>query len=99
MPACRCAPATASISAHLCVIDKEPRPIDQDQIEDLKDLASLVMDQLELRLSAARRAVAQAEIMAREIDHRVMNSLQFVSGLLTMQSRVAGSTMPRRNSR
>jgi GAF domain-containing protein len=70
----------------LCVIDKTPRPIDQKQIDDLTDLASLVMDQLELRLSA-RRAVARAEIMAREIDHRVMNSLQFVSGLLTLQSR------------
>jgi two-component sensor histidine kinase len=70
----------------LCVIDKKPRPVDQAQIDDLKDLASLVVDQLELRL-AARRAVAKAEIMGREIDHRVMNSLQFVSGLLTMQSR------------
>jgi two-component sensor histidine kinase len=70
----------------LCVIDTEPRPVDQAQIDDLKDLASLVVDQLELRL-AARQAVAKAEIMGREIDHRVMNSLQFVSGLLTMQSR------------
>ncbi|HEX9933250.1 MAG TPA: histidine kinase dimerization/phosphoacceptor domain -containing protein [Allosphingosinicella sp.] len=70
----------------LCVIDKAARPVDQAQIDDLKDLASLVVDQLELRL-AARQAVAKAELMAREIDHRVMNSLQFVSGLLTMQSR------------
>jgi two-component sensor histidine kinase len=70
----------------LCIIDKEPRPIDREQIEDLKDLASLVMDHMELRLSA-RRAVSRAEIMAREIDHRVTNSLQFISGLLTMQSR------------
>jgi two-component sensor histidine kinase len=70
----------------LCVIDKEPRPIDQSQIEDLKDLAALVMDQMELRLSA-RHAISRAQLMAREIDHRVMNSLQFVSGLLTMQSR------------
>ncbi|MEO7364725.1 MAG: histidine kinase dimerization/phosphoacceptor domain -containing protein [Sphingomicrobium sp.] len=69
----------------LCVIDKEPRPVAQDQIDDLQDLASLVVDQLELRL-AARTAIAHAELMAREIDHRVMNSLQFVSGLLTMQS-------------
>jgi two-component sensor histidine kinase len=70
----------------LCVIDKQPRPIDPDQIEDLKDLASVVMDQIEMQLSA-QRAVGQAQLMAKEIDHRVMNSLQFVSGLLSMQSR------------
>lgn len=74
----------------LCVIDKEPRPFDQGQIDDLTDLASLVVDQLELRL-AARNAIEQAELMAREIDHRVMNSLQFVSGLLSMQSGAAGT--------
>lgn len=70
----------------LCVIDKEPRPIEQEQIEDLKDLASIVMDQLELGLSS-RHAVGKANLMAKEIDHRVMNSLQFVSSLLAMQSR------------
>lgn len=70
----------------LCIIDKEARPINQGQIDDLKDLASIVMDQMELRLSA-RQAVSKAEIMAREIDHRVMNSLQFIASLLTMQSR------------
>ena len=70
----------------LCVIDKTPRPVDQQQIDDLKDLATVVMDQMELRLSA-RRALAHAQLMAREIDHRVMNSLQFVSGMLAMQSR------------
>lgn len=69
----------------LCIIDKQPRPIAEEQIEDLKDLASLVMDQLELQLSA-RDAVSRAELMAREIDHRVMNSLQFVSALLNMQA-------------
>jgi len=72
----------------LCVIDKEPRPLNQGQIDDLRDLASVVMDQMELRLSA-RRAVAQAQMMAKEIDHRVTNSLQFISGMLSMQSRAA----------
>lgn len=72
----------------LCVIDKEPRSIDDDQIEDLKDLASIVMDQLELRLSSLN-AIERANLLAREIDHRVMNSLQFVSSLLKMNSRSA----------
>jgi two-component sensor histidine kinase len=74
----------------LCVIDKEPRPIEQRQIDDLKDLASVVMDQLELRLSA-RKAIAKAEMLAREIDHRVMNSLQFISNMLSLQARSRGA--------
>ena len=74
----------------LCVIDKEARPINQEEIEELKDLASVVMDQLELQL-AARHAVARAQLLAREIDHRVMNSLHFVSNMLTMQSRTSGA--------
>ena len=77
----------------LCVIDREPRSVSDDQIVFLKGLASLVMDQMELRLSARRAigdlsvSLARAEMMGREIDHRVMNSLQFVSGMLGMQSR------------
>ena len=81
----------------LCVIDREPRPIDQGHIDDLKDLASLVMDQLEFRLSAIRalaqadKALLQTKLLAREIDHRVMNSLQFVSALLRMQRKNSNS--------
>ncbi|MDB5579421.1 MAG: hypothetical protein JWR80_4597 [Bradyrhizobium sp.] len=70
----------------LCVIDREPRPFDQKQIDDLQDLASVVMDQMELRLSA-KQAANQAQMMAKEIDHRVTNSLQFVAALLAMQGR------------
>lgn len=87
--------AAAPLSTHdghrlgtLCVIDKAPRTLTDDEIEDLKDLASLVVDQLELRL-AARTAVEQANVLAREIDHRVMNSVQFVVGMLNMQARTA----------
>jgi two-component sensor histidine kinase len=84
----------------LCVIDKEPRTVSEDQIEHLKDLAAGVIDHMELRL-AARRAVSKLEVvieekdaalrrsrmMAKEIDHRVMNSLQMVSSLLKLQGR------------
>lgn len=36
----------------LCVIDRKSRKLHEAEIENLRDLASLVMDQLELRLSA-----------------------------------------------
>ena len=77
----------------ICVIDQEPRHSEPEQMIDLTDMAAIVMDEMELRISA-KRAVAQAKLMAREIDHRVMNSLQFVSGLLAMQSRSVGEADP-----
>lgn len=89
----------------LCVIDKEPRTVSEQQIAYLQHLASVVMDQMELRLSARQavgelsQAVAQkeaalrrAEMMQKEIDHRVMNSLQLISGLLRLQSRAHGQS-------
>ena len=87
----------------ICVIDREPRLVTDEQIEQLQALAGVVMDQMELRLSA-RTAVAnlqnaveqkdaalqRSRMLAREIDHRVMNSLQQVSSLLNLQSRSVG---------
>ncbi|MDP1911851.1 sensor histidine kinase [Brevundimonas sp.] len=73
----------------LCVLDFQPRDLDEAAMADLTDLASVVMDQLELR-RASRQAVSHADLMSREIDHRVANSLQFVSSLLAMQSRAPG---------
>jgi two-component sensor histidine kinase len=84
----------------LCVIDHRPRAVTADQIAQLEALAAIVIDQMELRL-AARSAVADLEqvveqkdaalgrstLLAKEIDHRVMNSLQQVAALLNLQSR------------
>lgn len=74
----------------LCVIDKQPRTFTQDEIDELCDLASIVMDQLEFRLEA-RRALTQAHLLSQEIDHRVMNSLGFISSLLQLQQREAST--------
>ncbi|MGI8761336.1 MAG: PP2C family protein-serine/threonine phosphatase [Jatrophihabitantaceae bacterium] len=45
----------------LCVIDHEPRPISEPDLATLRDLAALVMDELELRLSARRVVGLEAE--------------------------------------
>lgn len=86
----------------LCVIDREPRTVSQSQIDQLTDLASIVMDEMELRrsarfavgelslaLDAKDAAIQQQALMAKEIDHRVKNSLQLVASLLALQSREA----------
>ena len=78
----------------LCVIDHEPREVQQAQIDSLSDLAAVVMDELELRL-AARRAVEQRETLLREVNHRVANSLSIVASLARMQSRSAADTAVR----
>ena len=89
----------------LCVIDHSPRSVTDAQITQLEALAAIVVDQMELRL-AARNAVADLEgvvdkknaalsrskMLAKEIDHRVMNSLQQVSALLNLQSRDLGES-------
>jgi two-component sensor histidine kinase len=89
----------------LCVIDRAPRPVTDRQIAHLKHLASVVMDRMELRVSA-RHAIAnlssavagkeaalrRAELLAKETDHRVKNSLQLIASLLRLQRQSLGDT-------
>ena len=51
----------------LCVLDKAPRPVSDGQIGMLEKLATLVMDELELRRSA-QSAVAQAAYRLEEVE-------------------------------
>jgi sigma-B regulation protein RsbU (phosphoserine phosphatase) len=72
----------------LCVIDREPRSISPDEVATLGDLATLVMDELELRLSA-RTTVGleaelrrQAESVARTLQESLLPAeLPVVAGL------------------
>jgi sigma-B regulation protein RsbU (phosphoserine phosphatase) len=49
----------------LCVIDQQPRVVTDVQVEHLSDLATLVMDELELRLAARRTVGLEAELRHR----------------------------------
>lgn len=64
------APLKTSDGYHLgtlCVIDQQPRNMSSDEAETLKDLAAIVMDEMELRL-AARNLVDTTDSQRRAIN-------------------------------
>jgi two-component sensor histidine kinase len=74
----------------LCVVDRQYRKVREHQTHHLQVLADVVVDHLEMRL-AKRRAIAHAGALMDEANHRIMNSLQFVSSCLKLQTRTAGA--------
>lgn len=68
----------------LCVLDYRPRALTEVQRQTLMVLAAMVVKQLDLR-----RALDHQVLLAREVDHRVKNSLQMVSSLLGLQRKRA----------
>jgi sigma-B regulation protein RsbU (phosphoserine phosphatase) len=58
----------------LCVIDQEAREISEEQTATLRDMAAIVMDELELRL--ATRRVVHNEQQLRDQAERMARSLQ-----------------------
>jgi two-component sensor histidine kinase len=80
----------------ICVLDYKPRELNDKQKALLRLMSRQIMKLFELRRinleeqSARKRAerlAADNAALVRESDHRVMNSLQMVSAILTLQSR------------
>ena len=63
----------------LCVLDRKPKRLDLSQRIALKVLARQVVVQLELR-----KALRTAQMLRKEVDHRVKNSLQTLSSLSSL---------------
>lgn len=70
----------------LCVLDRRPRQLTDIQRKSMRILADQVMRQIELR-----RALGAAEMLRKEVDHRVKNSLQSLEALIRIQARSADS--------
>ena len=66
----------------LCVLDTQPRQLNDLQRETLRVLSRQVMKQLELKV-----ALRNQEILQSEMDHRVKNSLQTTASLVRMYGR------------
>lgn len=68
----------------LCIIDRNPRQLSAEEAGTLKTLAAVVMDSLELRLSARRLASVEAEekrTMAAQAEQHKRVSEQLQQGL------------------
>jgi two-component sensor histidine kinase len=76
----------------ICVLDIKPRELDEPQKSALHSLARQVIALLELR-----RSIQQKDLMLREVNHRVKNSLQLVSSLLRLESRQIADPVTRRH--
>ena len=68
----------------LCVLDHKPRVLSDKQRRVIEVLSHQVMRELDLRLSLERE-----QVLRREIDHRVKNSLASIASLLSMKARAA----------
>jgi two-component sensor histidine kinase len=86
------ATADGYVLGTICVLDTKPRELDEAQKAALRSLARQVMALLELR-----RSIQQKDLMLREVNHRVKNSLQLVSSLLRLESRQITDPVTRRH--
>ncbi|WP_370401876.1 sensor histidine kinase [Sulfitobacter sp. JB4-11] len=68
----------------LCVLDNQPKELTPLQRDTIRVLASQVMAQLDLR-----KTLKDAEMLRKEVDHRVKNSLQSLSSLVRLAGREA----------
>lgn len=76
--------SSGEVVGALCVLDTKPRKLNEFQRRTLSVMAGQVVNQMELR-----RALEQAEVLKKEVDHRVKNSLQSISSQIRIQARKA----------
>jgi two-component sensor histidine kinase len=71
---------------------RQPTSLDLQSLELLAQIAAIFIDRH--KLSEEQRSLQESAIhnklMAKEVDHRVMNSLQMIGGILSFQSRTVG---------
>lgn len=75
----------------VCIVDHQPRQFSEGQRDILKQMASLVMNELELRLSARKTLAAHNELLTLTV-HDIKNPINNISGLANLIKQEAEDT-------
>jgi two-component sensor histidine kinase len=84
---------TGYVLGALCAIDSKPRHWTPGDIANLNELAGIVMSEVALRSEIVLREKAeqQQRLLARELHHRVKNTLAMVEALVMLNLRTSGN--------
>lgn len=74
----------------LCVIDKEPRKVTDEEQQTLQSMAAIVVDQLELRLRARQNAQAMQAVIAERTAQLARLSQELIRSSEEERARLAG---------
>jgi two-component sensor histidine kinase len=82
---------TGYVLGALCAIDSKPRAWTAEDIANLNELAGIVMSEIALRgeITLREKAEHQQHLLARELHHRVKNTLAMVEALVLLNLRTA----------
>ena len=78
----------------LCVIDRQPRQVSEDQLATLRDLAAIVVDELELRYAARSEEQRLEQVRAdftATVSHELKTPLAAVYGAAITLARTDGA--------
>ena len=77
----------------LCAIDTKPREWSDNDTRTMKDIAEIVMSEIDLRSEITRRRAAEdnQDLLIAELNHRVKNTLSTVQALIQLSLAAAPS--------